>query len=100
MNAGDSILNYLRIYYPEQSNFIGIKKAGVGLRLFYLFNFLPFLKQRLYRGGMEKASVGRVPLNAPNIAGCSGNSPYISISELFKNAYGTERFVKSSGFYR
>ena len=25
--------------------------------------------------------VGRVPLNAPKIAGCSGNSPYIYVEE-------------------
>jgi ribosomal protein L18E len=29
---------------------------------------------------LELQDVGRVPLNAPKIAGCSGNNPYIFVS--------------------
>ena len=41
------------------------------------------MQSKVYRGGKEEAYVGRVPLNAPKIAGCSGNSPYIYVEEVY-----------------
>ena len=50
-----------------------------------LSNALWLLETVPLRRGKEEAYVGRVPLNAPKVAGCSGNSPYIYVEEAYND---------------